>query len=75
MSLCRKFESAYADLGSKDIMDISEETGCDKPCKYRKYRLTGKQQLKSAGSDSARDFGLWAISNYTTVGTAIHSSS
>ena len=67
----RRFEWAYADLEHRDIMEISEETGCEKPCKYRKYRLIGGPLniFDKSTTPQIQDFGLWAFTNYTTVGT------
>ena len=65
----RRFEQAYADLEHKDISDISKETGCDKPCKYRKYRKLARTHYKPVDSESKASFGFSASTNYTMVGT------
>ena len=64
----RRFELAFAYLEHRDMKDISRETGCDKPCKYKKYRLIGGPH-RLPDDMSIKDFGLWAITNYTTVDT------
>ena len=65
----RKYEQAYLDLDYKHLKDIARETGCIKPCKYKRYRLDCDQQPMSAAFKETIDgFGLWAISNYTMVG-------
>ena len=74
--LFRRFEQAYADLELEDIRDISEETGCYKPCKYRHYRLVGhpKGKPKPDNFESPRNFGLMAFTRYTTVSTKINNT-
>ena len=65
----RRFETAYNDLEHKDISDISKETGCDKPCKYRKYRIVGRTHYKTDDPVSKASIGFSASTNYTRVGT------
>ena len=64
----RKYESAYLDLDYKHLRGIAKETGCTKPCKYKKYRLDWDRQSMPALLKSTDGFGLSATSNYTTVG-------
>ena len=52
-----------------DIKDLSKETGCRKPCKYKKYRRGGKPQYLKDDSNNAEDFGIYAVTNYTRVST------
>ena len=52
-----------------DIRDLSRETGCEKPCKYRKYRRGGKPKYLKDNADNAEDFGIYAVTNYTRVST------
>ena len=65
----RRFEQAYADLEHKDISEISKETGCDKPCKYRKYRILGEHYYKPVDSESKASIGFGGSTNYTKVST------
>ena len=67
----RRFEQAYADLEHKDISDISKETGCDKPCKYRKYRILGRHYYNPDDSESKASIGFSASTNYLVVGTTL----
>ena len=65
----RKYESNYLHLDYKHMRDEATDTGCIKPCKYKRYRLDCDQQPMSAAFKETIDgFGLWAISNYTMVG-------
>ena len=48
--------------------DISNETGCNKPCKYKKYMLDWDRRPMPATFKSTDGFGLWAIKDYVTVG-------
>ena len=50
-----------------DIRDLSRETGCEKPCKYKKYRRGGKPKYLKDDSNYAEDFGIYAATNYTLV--------
>ena len=45
-----------------------KETGCNKPCKYKKYKLDWDRRPMPATYQSTDGFGLWAIKNYVTVG-------
>ena len=65
----RIYEWAYLDLDFKHLRDIAKETGCIKPCKYKKYRLDWDRQPMPAGfKETTEGFGLFGTSNYTTVG-------
>ena len=61
-------ESAYLGLDYKHLRDTSKETGCNKPCKYKKYKLDWDRRPMPATFKSTDGFGLWAIKNYTKVG-------
>ena len=52
-----------------DIRDLSKETGCEKPCKYKKYRRGGKPKYLKGDSNTTEDFGIFAVTNYTLVST------
>ena len=41
----RKAESVFIQQEHLDIRDLSRETGCEKPCRYKKYRLIGDPQV------------------------------
>ena len=64
----RKYENAYQDIDFKHLREMAKETGCIKPCKYKKYRLDWDQQPMPAEFKSADGFGLSPTSNHTTVG-------
>ena len=69
-SIFRKAESVYIQQEHLDIRDLSRETGCEKPCKYKKYRRGGKPEyLKGNFDNSTKDFGIYAVTNYTRVST------
>ena len=67
----RKYESNYWDLDYKHLKDIARETGCIKPCKYKKYRLDWDREPMVKTFRTTEGFGLLATSNYTTVGIII----
>ena len=48
---------------------ISENTGCLKPCKYKKYNLMGDRQPMPPGLYSTDGFGIMGTANDTTVGS------
>ena len=56
------------DLDVKHVNDLAKDTGCIKPCKYKKYRLDWEKQPMPKTFKSTDGFGLAATSNYTTVG-------
>ena len=64
----RKYEWAYQDLDFKHLREMAKETGCIKPCKYKKYRLDWDRQPMPTTMKSTDGFGLSPTSNYTTVG-------
>ena len=64
----RNYEYAYLNLDYKHLRDIAKETGCIKPCKYKKYRLDWDRQRMSETFKSTYGFGLLATSYYATVG-------
>ena len=45
---------------------ITRETGCLKPCIYKKYVLIGEKR-RSAFKSEEFSFSLWAVSNSTLV--------
>ena len=70
-SLLRSLEHEYIELDYKHQRDISKDTGCHKPCKYKKYKLDWEKQHFPMTQTETEGFGLWAISNYTMVGQNI----
>ena len=52
-----------------DIRDLSRETGCEKPCKYKKYRRGDRPKYLKDDSNTTKDFGVLAVTNYTLVST------
>ena len=69
MIFSRKAESVHIMQEHLDIRDLSKETGCEKPCKYRKYRKGGKPTYVPDDSNSTEVFGIFAVTNYTVVST------
>ena len=66
--MLRSLEHEYIELDYKHQRDISKESGCHKPCKYKKYKLDWENQHFPMTQTETEGFGLWAISNYTMVG-------
>ena len=54
-----------------DLRDLSTETGCEKPCKYKKYRRAGKIRYLESDSNTTEVFGILAVTNYTWVSTSL----
>ena len=44
-AVVRKMELAYQQFMHADVKELTKESGCRKPCKYRKYRLIGDPQV------------------------------
>jgi len=65
----RKLEWVYVKLYFQHLRDISKDAGCNKPCKYKKYRMIWDRQPMPATRTPTDGFGLLAITNYTTVET------
>ena len=61
-------EFAYVDLDYKHPRDTLIETGCYKPCKYKKYKVDWDIMPMPPTYESTDGFGLWAIKNYVKVG-------
>ena len=45
--LLRAYERKYLDLMNMELEDIFIQTGCQKPCTYKKYSLSGDKQVTS----------------------------
>ena len=58
----------YMDLEAKQLRDIAKETGCIKPCKYKKYRLNWDPEPMPQTFKYTDGFGLWASTIYSMVG-------
>ena len=58
----------YTHLDFIHLRDISNDIGCNKPCKYKKYRMIWDRQPMPVIRTPTDGFGLMAITNYTTVG-------
>ena len=63
-------ESLYNLLETSDIDNIRKQTGCKKPCFYKKYELLGEAQPSSFVSENFY-FALLAVSNDTFVETEV----
>ena len=53
-------------LSLGDTSVITRETGCLKPCSYKKYVLIGEKRRSTFKSEEFT-FSLWALSNSTLV--------
>ena len=47
--ISRKLGDLYKSLLFGAVHTISSDTGCKKPCKYKKYRLMGDRQPMPSG--------------------------
>ena len=70
--MSRKAESVNIMQEHLDIKDLSKETGCEKPCQYKKYRRGGKPQYLQSSSNASEDFGIFAVTNYTSVSVTLY---
>ena len=52
------------------VRNISVNTGCEKPCKYKKYSLMGEPQPMPPELNSTGGFGIMGSADDTTVGLA-----
>ena len=57
--LCRRYNLIFHKLRDSGPNEISQTTGCMKPCKYRKYSFLGKSYLSALKLDQFL-FSLWA---------------
>ena len=46
----RNMETSYQQFVYDDVKTLTTQTGCVKPCMYRKYRLFGDPQVKESRS-------------------------
>ena len=65
--MSRELGDLYKSLLFGAVHTISSDTGCRKPCKYKKYRLMEDRQPMASGFAGAEGFGIWAAANDTTV--------
>ena len=66
-TLCfRLLEDLSKVIYNEEYASIVQETGCMKPCKYRKYKLLGDKKEASYVTTKAL-ISLWAVSNDTWV--------
>ena len=59
----RSFEWFYQMKIAKDARAISSETGCKKPCKYKKYRLLGEAKKVPFDEKYTDGLLLWSMTN------------
>ena len=64
----RELEQQYNSLLFGSVRVISANTGCKKPCKYKKYTLVGEPNPMPPIYASTGGFGILAAANDTTVG-------
>ena len=67
-SLCRAYNEIFSKLADLESEEITNITGCLKPCKYKQYRLLEEPQPSSFKSEHYV-FSLWAVSYKTRVET------
>ena len=64
---CRKYNLIFENLAIAESKEISDVTGCLKPCHYKKYIL-GEPSPSSFKSEHYI-FSMWAVSSKTKVET------
>ena len=70
MKICtffRNIERRNTRLTFSHLKDISN-IGCNKPCKYKKYRMNWDRRQTTLTNEPTDGFGLVAITNLITVG-------
>ena len=65
---CRIYESVFDKLAIAESEEITIDTGCLKPCHYKKYIFLGEPATSSFKSEHYI-FSLWAVSSKTKVET------
>ena len=63
----RKYDDLYDNLRIADLKDISNLTGCLKPCQYKKYTFVGEKEPTMLKSGENVAFSLWAVSKSRRV--------
>ena len=63
----RRFEWFYQTKIAKDARAISSVTGCKKPCRYRKYILSGEQTKIPLNDTYTDGFMLWSMADEKMV--------
>ena len=61
----RKSHTIFRELSMLESAEVTEITGCLKPCHYKKYKILGEHIVKS----EHYKFSLWAVSGRTRVET------
>ena len=62
---CRRRNNILGYLSMSESDEVSDITGCLKPCHYKKYNILGEHIVKS----EHYKFSLWAVSGRTRVET------
>ena len=68
MLIFREREKRYSRIRVADLEDITQLTGCIKPCQYKKYQFVGTGE-KMPQESKYYAFALWGVSKKTTVRT------
>ena len=68
----RHLETLHEEIAHLETKDIKKQTGCMKPCKYKKYNFIGEAQATSFQSEHF-SFSLWAVSKDTWLETEVGS--
>ena len=58
----------FSKLAISESEEISQITGCSKPCKYKQYRLLGEPKPSTFKTEHYV-FSLWAVSYKTRIET------
>ena len=66
ITLCRRYNARFDELRDADSNEITQMTGCLKPCKYRKYSFLGEPYPSALKSDFYM-FSLWSVSHEVNV--------
>jgi hypothetical protein len=62
------FEQLYNDMRDQSIKDVVDKTGCQKPCRYKEYRIVeGPIPFSKKFEEYSSVFALWLISTETVI--------
>ena len=67
-TLSREYDLIFGNLGIAESEEVTNVTGCLKPCHFKKYIFLGEPGPSSFKSDHYI-FSLWAVSSKTRVET------
>ena len=68
-TLSREYDLIFGNLGIAESEEVTNVTGCLKPCHFKKYIFLGDRTPSSFKSDEHYIFSMWAVSSKIKVET------